>query len=860
MIFQMALSKKSLEINSQEYQVFREITLNNGLDIKGVPSWFPRADLSRTHSDLIAKSKNGMEYIFQDYFTNHHLPSIETENGLLFDGRLIDILAGPLANGEYSQSTSDNNLSIGEVSSITGTAKAKRLDGNEFNLSNGDPVFQGDTIEVSNSGTIGLTFLDKTTLSLSEGGRMVLDELIYDSSNGTGSMNLSMLEGVFSFTSGEIAKIGPDAMKLKTPVVTCGIRGTTVAGKAAVEGNENSFTLLQDADGGVGQISISNAGGVQVLGQVGATTSIASFNTPPPPPIILSTAQIQANYGTALNVLPPTPAVAPTPQEPPPPQEQQQEEVQEEATEEESDEALAEEVSEDVSEEEGGAEEGEEVAIEEGIEEELLESEESLPEEGPLAGDNVLAEEGGPLPEEEAPEGGDQQAAREAFDNSLAAGASPEQAMAEAAAATGGFDGPVPGGGPGIDSEPLGGSRSSPLLAGPTPGVPGSGTDPLGGSPFTSTFATGLDGPGLGSPLAGGPINAGKSMVVGPVFGIGSTFGPTSLDTMGGGLILGVDTFLPGVSDFYSSVETESMGSYFFDDPSLYDDFKNNNQQLASSEPILTGIVGTSSNDTLTGTNENDTIHGLDGDDIIDGGVGVDTLNGGLGNDTYIIDNANDVVNEESGEGTDTIQSSVTYELSNNIENLTLTGSSNINATGNELDNVIIGNSGTNELSGGLGNDIFYFNGTSSFGDTIKDFSVNDELRFNLTFDTPTTQYSVTRSHFYEHSGSSRLTYNSSSNGNELPYIFNFTKDTSSYLTKSFKSDVVSSIRYTKATSGNGTEQIFIVGNGTDSAIWLWDDTSQGYGVGNSELTFIAELENFDNDTLSSSNIVLSTL
>ena len=179
---------------------------------------------------------------------------------------------------------------------------------------------------------------------------------------------------------------------------------------------------------------------------------------------------------------------------------------------------------------------------------------------------------------------------------------------------------------------------------------------------------------------------------------------------------------------------------------------------------------------------------------------------------------------------------------------------------GNELDNVIIGNSGTNELSGGLGNDIFYFNGTSSFGDTIKDFSVNDELRFNLTFDPPTTQYSVTRSHFYEHSGSSRLTYNSSSNGNELPYIFNFTKDTSSYLTKSFKSDVVSSIRYTNATSGNGTEQIFIVGNGTDSAIWLWDDTSQGYGVGNSELTFIAELENFDNDTLSSSNIVLSTL
>ena len=134
----------------------------------------------------------------------------------------------------------------------------------------------------------------------------VLDELVYDAATGTGSMAVDMLEGAFSFVSGEIAKTGPDAMEVKTPVAVIGIRGTTVAGKAAVEGNENSFTLLQDADGGVGQIAVSNDGGTQVLAQVGATTSISSFTAPPPPPVILTTAQIQANYGTALNVLPPT--------------------------------------------------------------------------------------------------------------------------------------------------------------------------------------------------------------------------------------------------------------------------------------------------------------------------------------------------------------------------------------------------------------------------------------------------------------------------------------------------------------------------------------------------------------------------
>ena len=314
--------------------------------IKDAPSWFPKANLSKTQTDLIATSVDGEEFIFFDYFTNHRLPSIQTENGLNFHGGLVDRLAGLFAKGQYVQASLDGELSIGEVSSLTGVAKAKRVDGNEFNLSNGDPVFQGDTITVSNSGAIGLTFLDKTTLSLSEGGKMLLDELVYNPETGDGNMTIDMVEGAFSFISGEIAKTGEDAMTIKTPVATIGIRGTTVAGKAAVEGNENSFTLLQDADGGVGQISISNAGGTQILEQVGATTSVVSFNAPPPPPIILSAAQIQANYGTALNVLPPTPTVAPSPQAVPQEQDQQQEESQEEASEEESDEE-AEETSEE---------------------------------------------------------------------------------------------------------------------------------------------------------------------------------------------------------------------------------------------------------------------------------------------------------------------------------------------------------------------------------------------------------------------------------------------------------------------------------------------------------------------------------
>src|SRR5690606_17786477 len=83
----------------------------------------------------------------------------------------------------------------------------------------------------------------------------------------------------------------------------------------------------------------------------------------------------------------------------------------------------------------------------------------------------------------------------------------------------------------------------------------------------------------------------------------------------------------------------------------------------------------------------------------------------GLGDDTYIVDSADDVVVENTGEGTDLIMASIGYTLVANVENLTLTGSGDIDGAGNDEDNTFRGNAGDNVLTGNAGADALYGGG-----------------------------------------------------------------------------------------------------------------------------------------------------
>ncbi|MHC8407457.1 putative Ig domain-containing protein [Pseudomonas sp. TMB3-21] len=121
----------------------------------------------------------------------------------------------------------------------------------------------------------------------------------------------------------------------------------------------------------------------------------------------------------------------------------------------------------------------------------------------------------------------------------------------------------------------------------------------------------------------------------------------------------------------------------------------------------------------IYGTDQADTLVGSSGNDTLNGDMGADTMTGGDGNDVYVVDNAFDSVVEsnDSASQIDTVQSSVSWTLGANLENLVLSGVSDIEGTGNDRRNFITGNAannvldgaaGADSMSGGDGNDTYY--------------------------------------------------------------------------------------------------------------------------------------------------------
>jgi hypothetical protein len=245
----------------------------------------------------------------------------------------------------------------------------------------------------------------------------------------------------------------------------------------------------------------------------------------------------------------------------------------------------------------------------------------------------------------------------------------------------------------------------------------------------------------------------------------------------------------------------------------------------------------------LSGNAAANTLNGGAGNDTLNGGAGADSLIGGLGDDTFIVDNSGDSVSENSGEGTDTVQAALTYTLTANVENLTLSGIAAINGTGNELANVLVGNTAANALDGGagadillggLGSDTFVFGTVAGGADKTLDFvSATDRLQFldgSAGLNIGNGDHSIGNATIISGHGGFAASA-------ELVVV---------------TADIVGGITAGKAATDIGSAassyavgdiRLFAVDNGADSAVYLFKSAGADAVVSVAELTLVGVLQ-----------------
>lgn len=180
----------------------------------------------------------------------------------------------PLVARAQNQIGQDAGDPVGQVATLQGTATVTRGNAAGSSLKVSDAIYKKDSLQTGANSSLGVTFDDETTLSLTASARIVVNEFVYEEGGKGNKAVINVARGTMAFVASLVAKTGN--MTISTPTANLGIRGTTgvvdVPDNAAVGASEAKIKLYPDADGRVGQIEVFNRQG----GRLGALTQGSS--------------------------------------------------------------------------------------------------------------------------------------------------------------------------------------------------------------------------------------------------------------------------------------------------------------------------------------------------------------------------------------------------------------------------------------------------------------------------------------------------------------------------------------------------------------------------------------------------------
>ena len=650
---------------------------------------------------------------------------------------------------------------VGTVKAVAGNAVVTRVDGSTVSLTSDTPIYRGDILATRDASQVSINFSNNAEFFLGSKGRMLVESVAPTGPDQAPQPVYFVLHGRFGFSHRSESFSGDPGAIVRTPVATLQVNNGRVAGRAAAEAVENVFTLLRNPDSTLGFTRVLTAGAAIVLQDEFATAKVFSLFRPPVEVAKPDFAEFVELFGVAISNWTQSPALSPATGG-------EKSEIQTPQPTDGTDGSPGASLAPDVS---------------------------FLPPAQVAALDGFV-----PLPVQGAQpllSPIDRENRDSADNNDVDGAADPNAPLDIAGIARVSFPGvgetlSIAGSG-GIDKAFIAGSASTPnnISIGPNANgevvlsIAGGGTIKLNGiETLDLTLGSAGDNITIGD-LSGTDISdntvivngeggndvidaaaTGKRLILNGGTGDDTLTASTGNDTLNGDS--GDDTLIgnagndtldggTGADDMTGGAGNDT---YFVDNAgdtvtenagggadtvnstiafTLGADVEN--LTLLDAGGAING-TGNAAANTLTRNSSINTLTGGGGNDTLDGGGGLDTLVGETGDDTYTIDNAGVTVTENPGEGTDLVNSSVSHTLATNVENLTLTGSDNIDGTGNAGANTLTGNSGNNTLDGaggadtligGAGDDTYV---VDDAGDTLTENALGgtDQVNSSITF------------------------------------------------------------------------------------------------------------------------------